>query len=92
MGNEFHKTGIHIDKPYHYKDGAKVANTIKIIEHESNAFVTNPDGTGDHSISKARFVDAIKEEKEGFKDISFIEFEKIFSVLDKICQDFQMNK
>ncbi|QTE71590.1 AAA family ATPase [Clostridiales bacterium FE2011] len=88
IGNEFHKTGIHIEKPYHYKDGAKVAKTIKIIEHESNAYVTNLDGTGDYSISKARFVDAIKEDREGFKDISFAEFEKIFSVLEKISQDF----
>lgn len=92
IGNEFYKTGNYIgDGPYHYKNGAKVTGTIKIIEHETNACVTNRDGTGDYSISKACFVKSIEKEIEGFKDISFSEFEKIFIVLSNIYEDFTSN-
>ena len=89
MGNEFYSTGsFKGEEQYHYKKGANVANTIKIIEHEQGAYVTNKDGSGDFSISKERFVESIKKEEEGFKDISFSEFEKIFEVLTMINADF----
>ena len=67
-----------------YKSGAKVADTIKIIEHESNNYVMNADGTGDYSISKSAFVNAICEEKDPFKGFSFDEFQKIFDVINSI--------
>lgn len=89
IGNEFHTTGVYKgEKQYHYKNGAKVADKITIIEHEQNAYVTNEDGSGDYSISKERFVESIENEEEGFRNISFSEFEKIFEVLTMINEDF----
>lgn len=88
MGNEFYSTGVHRDgQDLFYKAAVTVAGTIKIIEHESNKYVTKLDGTGDFSLSKAMFVRAIAEEKEGFKKISFLEFRKIFDVLQEIAND-----
>ena len=58
MGNEFYKTGVFKgDARFYYKGAQSVCDTIKIIEHESNKYVTNLDGSGDYSISKARFVE-----------------------------------
>lgn len=66
------------------KAARRVADTIKIIEHESNNYVMNADGTGDYSISKSAFVNAICEEKDSFKGFSFDEFQKIFDVINSI--------
>lgn len=44
----------------------------------------NADGTGDYSISKSAFVNAICEEKDSFKGFSFDEFQKIFDVINLI--------
>lgn len=85
IGNEFYKTGVcKSNRSLYYKSGAKVADTIKIIEHESNNYVMNADGTGDYSISKSAFVNAICEEKDSFKGFSFDEFQKIFDVINSI--------
>lgn len=85
IGNEFYKTGVCKSNPsLYYKSGARVADTIKIIEHESNNYVMNADGTGDYSISKSAFVNAICEEKDSFKGFSFDEFQKIFDVINSI--------
>ena len=85
IGNEFYNTGVYKgNEKLCYKAAAKVADTIKIIEHETNCYVTNHDGTGDFSISKARFVDCIEQNKPGFSTISFEEFERIFDILEKI--------
>lgn len=88
LGNEFYKTGIHKEnRALHYKAGINVAETIKVIEHESNKYVTNEKGTGDYSISKARFVESIEQGKPGFADFSFAEFQKIFDIFSKITAD-----
>lgn len=88
LGNEFYQTGVHKDNgTLFYKAGANVAGKIKVIEHESNKYVTNSDGTGDYSISKARFVESIEQNKEGFAEFSFAEFNKIFDIFNKIELD-----
>lgn len=93
MGSEFYETGVlKKDKELFYKAGKKVANTIKIIEHETNCYVTRADATGDYSISKTHFVQAIEEGIEGFKDFSFDEFRKIFDVLSSIATDLVQNE
>ena len=93
MGNEFHETGVYKgDEELFYKAGKKVANTIKIVEHETNCYVTKVDATGDYSISKARFVQAIEEDAEGFKEFSFDEFKKIFDVLSSIMTDLTQHE
>ena len=90
LGYEFYKTGVHkFDSTLYCKDRNKT-ETAKIIEHESKSYVTKTDGTGDFSISKARFVECIETEKPNFSTISFAEFSKIFAVLDKISNDFQV--
>lgn len=87
MGIEFYKTGCFKgDEDFVYK-GINACETIKIIEHESNCFVTSKDGTRDYSISKSLFVESIKEKKPGFETISFIEFTKIFSIIEAIIAD-----
>lgn len=63
------------------KDGA---TTGIAIVNESNNYVMNADGTGDYSISKSAFVNAICEEKDSFKGFSFDEFQKIFDVINSI--------
>jgi hypothetical protein len=88
LGNEFYITGIHKENcALYYKAGANVAGKIKVIEHESNKYITNADGTGDYSISKARFVESIEQGKPGFADFSFTEFQKIFDIFSKIEAD-----
>lgn len=88
MGCEFYSTGVCRDNPeLYYKGAATVATTIKIIEHETKKYVSNADGSGDYSISKARFVECIEQGKEGFVDFSFNEFSKIFDILTKIKAD-----
>lgn len=88
LGNEFYPTGVHKDNgTLFYKAGANVAGKIKVIEHETNKYVTNSDGTGNYSISKARFVESIEQDKEKFANLSFAEFQKIFDILAKIDAD-----
>lgn len=88
LGNEFYVTGVHKENcALYYKAGTNVAGKIKVIEHESNKFITNADGTGDYSISKARFVESIEQGKPGFVDLSFAEFQKIFDIFLKIDAD-----
>ena len=88
LGNEFYNTGVFKrDEELFYKGASNVHNTIKVIEHETRSFVTKTDGTGDYSISKAAFVQCIENNEEGFCDISFNEFIKIFNVIEKIVAD-----
>ena len=88
MGNEFYETGVHKkDGNLFYKAARNISNTIKVIEHESNKYVTAIDASGDYSISKALFVDCIEKQKNGFQNFSFAEFHKIFDVLIKIEND-----
>lgn len=92
LGNEFYPTGVFKgQEDYFYKAGAKVASTIKVIEHETNTYVTKRDGTGDYSISKAMFVKSIEDNNEGFSNISFAEFKKIFDVVEDIIKDQASN-
>ena len=92
LGNEFFETGVYKgDEELYYKAARNVAGTIKIIEHESNKYVTKSDGTGDYSISKSKFVELIEGDVGAFKDISFLEFQKIFDVLQKILNDSRAN-
>ena len=87
MGNEFYETGVcKENKQLFFSAARNVSETIKIIEHESKKYVKEIDGTGDYSISKERFVEAIESECDGFKDISFEEFYKIFNILKEIFQ------
>lgn len=84
LGNEFYETGIlQSDTSLFCKDRRKIG-TIKIIEHESNCFITKIDGSGDYSLSKARFVECIENNEAGFSQISFNEYSKIFDILHKI--------
>lgn len=88
MGCEFYSTGVFKgDAELFYKAAANVADTIKIIEHETKRYVTKVDGSGDYSISKARFVECIESGQEGFTDFSFEEFSKIFDILTRIKND-----
>lgn len=88
LGNEFYLTGVYRgDEEWFYREKSKLG-TIKIIEHETNKFVTKADGTGDYSISKARFVECIEKNIPGFDIISFEEFRKIFAVLNKIKAEY----
>jgi hypothetical protein len=88
IGNEFEKTGVYKgDEELFYKAGAKVFNTIKIIEHETNCFVTNHEGNNDYSLSKAIFANNVCTNSNGFTNISFDEFHKIFAVLNDIYQN-----
>lgn len=88
IGNEFYSTGVYRgEEDFFYRAAATVADTIKIIEHESKKYVTRKDGTDDFSLSKSMFVDAIEKGKEKFVDISFSEFSKIFDVLKAIAID-----
>lgn len=88
LANEFYPTGVFIGKQdFCYRASAELFNTIKIIERETKKYVTNVRGDVIYSISKAKFVEYIEEEKEGFKDISFSEFKKIFNVVKRIQDD-----
>ncbi len=93
MGYEFYETGVmKSDGSMNYKGAKKVFDTIKIIEHESKCYVTKADGSGDYSISKARFVELIEKEEGKFALFSFEEFRKIFKVLDRIKQAAEAEK
>ena len=88
IGKEFYPTGIFRgERDLFYKAGSKVSETIKIIEHETNCYVTGFNASGDFSISKARFVECIEQDKPGFSQISFCEFEKIFKVIERIVDE-----
>lgn len=92
LANEFYRTGVNKqDSTLYYKSNPAFFDTIKIIEHETNNYVTNINGTGDYSISKARFVECIENNVENFKEISFGEFVKIFNIIDKIYSDYSNN-
>lgn len=85
LGNEFYCTGVYKgDEEWFYKAAGNVADTIKVIEHESKKYVTKQNGDGDYSLSKAAFVQCIENDDENFKRISFNEFNKIFEVIAKI--------
>lgn len=85
LGNEFYPTGVYKgDEELFYKGATSIADTIKIIEHETRKFVTKSDGKGDYSLSKAAFVKCIEDDCKKFCDISFSEFSKIFDVISKI--------
>ncbi len=87
LGNEFFTTGVFRgDEDFYCKEKKKLG-TIKIIEHETNSYVTKKDGTGDYSISKAKFVECIQNNIPGFDMISFAEYKKIFEVLRRISED-----
>ncbi len=58
--------------------------TIRIIEHEQNAFVTDRKGDGDFSLSKQRFAEAVSKDRKGFNNFDFSEFNLIFDVIRKI--------
>ena len=86
LGKEFYPTGIHIDesKDYHYKKARKYEGTIRIIEHEQNAYVTDRKGNGNFSLSKMRFAEAICGNRPNFDNFDFSEFGKIFNVIREI--------
>lgn len=87
LGNEFYETGVYKgDEEFFYKGARNCHDTIKIIEHESKLYVTKEDGTGDYSLSKARFVECIEQCEKEFADFSFQEFHKIFQILKEICE------
>ena len=86
FGKEFYPTGNHVDdsKDYHYRKALTYQGTIRIIEHEQNAYVTDRKGNGDFSLSKQRFAEAIRDSRPGFDQFDFSEFSKIFDVIRKI--------
>lgn len=83
---EFYRSGNHIDdtKDYNFNCASRCKGTIKIIEHEQNAFVTDRKGNGDFSLSKQRFAEAVRDDRPGFDHFSFAEFDKIFGMIRKI--------
>lgn len=88
LGNEFYRTGVYKgDADLYYNAASNVCDTIKIIEHETKRYVTNKDGNGDYSISKAVFVQCIENDEDRFSTISFDEFVKIFDIISKIVID-----
>lgn len=88
LGNEFQTTGVYKgDEELYYRGAESICSSIKIIEHESKRFVTKYDGSGDYSISKAAFVECIKNDEGEFKNISFNEFSKIFDIIKLIEED-----
>jgi len=91
FGNEFNATGNHIDasKQYHYHNIKNLLGTIKIIEHETNNYVTDLQGNGDYSLSKKHFAEAIRDDRPNFNDFDFSEFNKIFDIVREIIKDIQ---
>ncbi|MBR5994356.1 MAG: AAA family ATPase [Lachnospiraceae bacterium] len=92
LGNEFYPSGNCIDdsKNYHYRNARNYCNTIRIIEHEQNAFVTDKKGDNDFSLSKKRFAEAVYNDMPGFSNFDFSEFNKIFDIIREITTDEQM--
>ena len=89
IGNEFYETGVYKgDEEIFYKAGRNVFDSIKIIEQESKCCVTKVDGTGNYSISKAKFVECIENNEPGFCDISFKAFRTIFEIINDILEDW----
>lgn len=88
LGNEFNSTGNHIDKskPFHYHNIKNLLGTIKIIEHETNNYVTDLQGDGDYSLSKKHFAEAVRDERENFSDFDFSEFNKVFDIVREIIK------
>ena len=93
FGNEFLANGncVNVDEDYNYINARKTINSIKIIEHEQNSYVTNMRGEGDYSLSKRRFAEAIRDDHEGFNNFDFSEFNKIFEIIRKIIIDSKSN-
>ena len=91
FGNEFNATGNHIDasKQYHYHNIKNLLGTIKIIEHETNNYVTDLQGNGDYSLSKKHFAEAIRDDRPNFNDFDFSEFNKIFDIVREIIKDIR---
>ena len=86
LGREFYPSGNHVDdtKDYNYKNISRYCGTIRIIEHEQKAFVTDKKGNGDFSLSKQHFAEAIRDDRPGFDQFDFSEFRKVFDVIRKI--------
>lgn len=86
LGKEFYCSGNHVDdaKDYNFRKAISVSGTIRIIEHEQNAYVTDRKGNGDFSLSKQHFAEAIRDDRPGFEQFDFSEFSKIFDVIRKI--------
>lgn len=87
IGNEFNKAGNHKTDNYNYRYIGDLFNTIKIIEHETRKHVTDKNGDGDYSLSKMRFAEAVKDDRQGFDTFDFSEFNKIFDVIRKIVTE-----
>ena len=94
LGNEFYENGNCIDEneDFNYMNARKFFKTIKIIEHEQKYWVTDKKGTGDFSLSKQRFAEAIRDDYEGFDSFNFAEFNKIFDIIRKIIADSHQNE
>lgn len=86
LGKEFYISGNHIldTMDYNYRNARNYCNTIRIIEHEQNLFVTDRKGNGDFSLSKQYFAESIRDDREGFNQFCFSEFNKIFNIIRKI--------
>ena len=87
MGNEFNKSGNHKLENFNYKYLGALFDTIKIIEHQTNNYVTDFEGNGDYSLSKMRFAENVRDDIEGFNNFDFTEFNKIFDIIRKIIND-----
>lgn len=93
LGNEFYSTGVYVgEEDYYFKGASSLSGTIKIIEHETKTYVTKGDGTGDYSISKARFAENIATKKGDFAKLSFEEFRMIFDIIQEIIDLYNKEK
>ena len=86
MASEFHKSGNHKDasQHYNYRFISNLYGTIKIIEHQTNDYVTDLEGNGDYSLSKSRFANNVKDDVKGFDNFDFSEFNKIFDIVRSV--------
>ena len=89
MGNEFNKVGNHKVEDYNYHYIGDLYNKIKIIECETNKYVTNKNGEGNYSLSKKHFAEAVAGDRHNFSDFNFSEFNKIFDVIREIIKDLR---
>lgn len=87
LGNEFHKSGNHKSENFNYTYLGALFDTIKIIEHQSNNYVTDYEGNGDYSLSKMRFAENVRDDVDGFNNFDFSEFNKIFDIIRQIIAD-----